>query len=109
MNAVKLSCILVTTQVMSSLRQALRALPGGGHHKAANAGCEVVTVDPRGTSQTCPECGTVVAKTLVEREHRCDCGCSLDRDVAAAIVVHQRAFGFTPGAGVGSLIEPVAA
>lgn len=78
-------------------------------YKAANAGCEVVTVDPRGTSQTCPECGTVVAKTLVEREHRCHCGCSLDRDVAAAIVVHQRAFGFTPGAGVGSLIEPVAA
>ena len=78
-------------------------------YKAENAGCEVVLVDPRGTSQTCPECGTIAKKTLAEREHRCDCGCSLDRDVAAAIVVHQRAFGLAPGAGVGSSSWPVAA
>mgnify|MGYP001570455539 CR=1 FL=1 len=78
-------------------------------YKAANAGCEVVMVDPRGTSQTCPECGTVAAKTLAEREHRCDCGCAIDRDVAAAMVVHQKAFGFSDGASDGSLIERVAA
>lgn len=78
-------------------------------YKAESAGCEFVEVDPRGTSQTCPECGTVAKKTLAEREHRCDCGCSLDRDVAAAMVVHQRAFGFPPGAGGGSLSWPVAA
>lgn len=78
-------------------------------YKAESAGCEVVEVDPRGTSQTCPECGTVAKKTLAERTHRCDCGCSLDRDVAAAIVVHQRAFGFRPGAGLGSLSQRVAA
>lgn len=62
-------------------------------YKAEKAGGRLVKVDPRGTSQTCPECGTVKAKTLAERRHRCDCGCDLDRDVAAAIVIHQRAFG----------------
>src|SRR5215470_2781962 len=65
--------------------------------KAASAGVELVKVDPRGTSQTCPECGIIAAKTLAEREHRCECGCVLDRDVAAAKVVHFRAFGFWPG------------
>ena len=62
-------------------------------YKAERAGCELVEVDPRGTSQTCPECSTVAKKTLAERMHRCGCGCALDRDVAAAMVVHQRAFG----------------
>jgi putative transposase len=78
-------------------------------YKAANAGVELVRVDPRGTSQTCPECGTVAAKTLAERIHRCPCGCVIDRDVAAAMVVHFRAFGFWPGTGLGSLSERVAA
>ncbi|HEY7084231.1 MAG TPA: zinc ribbon domain-containing protein [Hyphomicrobiaceae bacterium] len=61
------------------------------------------------TSQTSPECGIVAAKTLAEREHRCDCGCVLDRDFAAAKVVHFRAFGFWPGAGRGSPTQRVAA
>lgn len=78
-------------------------------YKAESAGGKVVEVDPRGTSQTCPECGTVAKKTLAERQHRCDCGCSLDRDVAAAMVVHFRAFGFWPGTGLGSLSQRVAA
>ncbi len=84
-------------------------LAGMLEYKASNAGVELVKVDARRTSQTCPECGTVKAKTLAERQHRCDCGCSLDRDVAAAMVVHQRAFGFPPGAGGGLLTWPVAA
>jgi putative transposase len=68
-------------------------------YKAASAGVELVKVDPRGTSKECPQCGTVKAKTLAERMHRCECGCVLDRDVAAAMVVHFRAFGFWPGTG----------
>ena len=40
---------------------------------------------------------------------RCDCGADIDRDVAAAMVVHARAFGFWPGAGLESLSERVAA
>ncbi|MDN3627042.1 hypothetical protein [Methylobacterium isbiliense] len=33
------------------------------------------------------------AKTLGVRVHACACGRVLDRDVAAAMVVHERAFG----------------
>jgi putative transposase len=63
-------------------------------YKAAKAGGAVVKVDPRGTTQECSECGQIVAKTLNDRVHICDCGCVLDRDVNSARVVHYRAFGF---------------
>lgn len=76
-------------------------------YKAVRAGSEIVLVDPRGTSQTCPDCGTIKPKLLSERMHRCACGCVLDRDVAAAMVVRQRAFG--PGTGRRARSEPVAA
>jgi putative transposase len=77
-------------------------------YKAESAGATVVLVDPRGTSQECPECHAIKAKTLAERVHRCgDCGTVLDRDVAAAIVVHQRAFG--PGTGLRTISQRVAA
>jgi putative transposase len=77
-------------------------------YKAAWAGGVVALVEPRGTSQTCPECGAVAVKTLAQREHRCQCGCTLNRDVAAARVVLQRA-GFGPGTGPRAPSEPVAA
>lgn len=61
-------------------------------YKAECAGSTVRLVDPRGTSQTCPECGMIKRKTLAERMHRCiDCGCIQDRDVAAAQIVLMRA------------------
>lgn len=61
-------------------------------YKAAYAGGVVVLVDPRRTSQTCPDCGSIRLKTLAERIHRCiDCGSIKDRDVAAAQVVLIRA------------------
>ncbi len=49
-------------------------------------------VDPKGTSQTCPQCQTVTGKKeLDERVHECpNCGYVTDRDVAAALVVVQR-------------------
>ncbi len=59
--------------------------------KAESAGCKVVKVDPRHTSQTCPECGTVEPKKLSERVHTCPCGFTADRDVAAALVILHRA------------------
>ena len=59
--------------------------------KAESAGRTVVSVDPSYTSQTCPDCGIVKPKTLSDRIHRCDCGCVLDRDVAAAKVILHRA------------------
>ena len=61
-------------------------------YKAANAGRRVVAVDPRGTSQECPGCGTVRAKSLSERRHQCSrCHVDIDRDYAAALVVEARA------------------
>ena len=59
--------------------------------KAEDAGRQCVQVDPRFTSQTCPDCGTIKKKNLSERMHDCDCGCRLDRDVAAARVILFRA------------------
>jgi Putative transposase DNA-binding domain len=56
-------------------------------------------VDPRGTSQTCPKCGIVAAKTLAKREHRCGMRLRSRRGDAAAKVVHFRAVGFWPGSG----------
>ena len=58
------------------------------HHttyKAADAGREVRTVDPRGTSQRCSVCAAIVVKDLSQRVHRCLCGITLDRDHNAAI------------------------
>jgi putative transposase len=66
-------------------------------YKAAKAGSRLVEVDPRGTSQTCPDCGIIKRKELSQRIHRCECGCVLDRDVAAARVILHRA-GNRPGA-----------
>jgi putative transposase len=44
-------------------------------------------------SQTCPDCGKKKKKELSERVHNCDCGCVLDRDVAAAKVMLNYARG----------------
>jgi putative transposase len=59
--------------------------------KAERAGRQLVKVDARFTSQTCPQCGVVKPKELKERVHSCPCGCVLDRDVAAAQVILNRA------------------
>ena len=66
--------------------QFLRALQS----KAESAGKWCVPVDPRGTSQTCPACGTVAKKTLDQRQHECSCGFSAHRDHAAAQVILAR-------------------
>lgn len=60
-------------------------------YKAESAGRELVTVDPRGTSQTCL-CGARVPKRLSDREHVCTaCGLVADRDHVSAQVILQRA------------------
>jgi putative transposase len=54
--------------------------------KAECAGVKVIEVDPRGTSQTCSQCGEHVGKTLNISIHRCPvCGYTADRDINAAI------------------------
>jgi len=53
--------------------------------KAEEAARAFVRVNPRGTSQACSGCGSVVPKTLAVRRHVCpDCGLDIDRDVNAA-------------------------
>ncbi len=54
-------------------------------YKAESAGREVIKVDPRGTSQRCCQCGTVVKKDLSVRHHHCPvCGLSVHRDLNSA-------------------------
>ena len=60
-------------------------------YKAAEAGCEVVFVNPAHTSQRCSCCGLVQKKSLAERWHRCLCGASMHRDLNAAINILTRA------------------
>jgi putative transposase len=60
-------------------------------YKAANAGRELVKVDPRGTSQTCT-CGARVTKRLQDRWHSCPaCGLSAGRDYVSSHVILNRA------------------
>ena len=60
-------------------------------NKAEEAGIPVVQVDPRGTSQLCSNCGSVVRKTLRDRTHECHaCGLVMDRDENAARNVLER-------------------
>ncbi|RCJ19824.1 transposase [Nostoc sp. ATCC 43529] len=62
-------------------------------NKAENAGLLVIPVKASGTSQECSNCGVKVPKKLHERWHDCSCGCSLDRDHNAAIVIKNRSVG----------------
>jgi putative transposase len=61
--------------------------------KAANAGLMTIAVNPNGTTQECSGCGQKVPKTIQDRWHECQCGCSLDRDHNAARVIKHRAVG----------------
>lgn len=61
--------------------------------KAAEAAMEVREVNPRGTSQRCSGCGSIVKKGLWARVHRCfACGLVLDRDHNAAINIYDLGF-----------------
>ena len=57
-------------------------------YKAADAGRRLVEVDCGNTSQTCPGCGAIGKKSL--SEHRCECGCTMHRDTAAAKIILGR-------------------
>ena len=53
--------------------------------KSAEAGRDLVAVDPYNTSQACSACGALVPKPLSQRTHICPCGTVLDRDHNAAL------------------------
>ena len=52
---------------------------------------ETIAVPPHFTSQDCSTCGARVKKSLSTRTHVCQCGCKLDRDTNASIVILNRA------------------
>ncbi|WP_327138421.1 transposase (plasmid) [Streptomyces sp. NBC_01340] len=56
------------------------------HAKAESAGREVIAVDPRNTSRTCPECGHVAAENrpTQERFHCVSCGHTAHADTVGA-------------------------
>ena len=59
--------------------------------KAAEAGRQLIKVDPHQTSQICSGCGRIVKKTLEVRVHVCPhCGIILDRDHNSAITILER-------------------
>ena len=73
--------------------------------KAAEAGRQVVKVEPQFTSQDCAHCGQRVRKTLAVREHRClACGFVAHRDHNAALNIQRRGTPF--GEGGRPLDEP---
>lgn len=69
-------------------------------YKVTEAGGVFVEVPTRSVkpSQTCPNCGNQHKKTLDERVHQCDkCGFTMDRDLAAALVMLLWSQGKLPG------------
>lgn len=74
-------------------------------HKAKRAGVKFVKVSAGGTSQTCPECGAVQKKSLIERRHRCPCGYETHRDHAAARVILARGLGGAGQVPVGANLD----
>ena len=51
---------------------------------------ETIAVPPHYTSTDCSACGARVKKSLSTRTHICSCGCELDRDTNASIVILNR-------------------
>ena len=71
-------------------------------YKVTEAGGVFVEVPTRTVkpSQTCPNCGSQHKKTLDERVHHCEvCGFTMDRDLAAALVMLLWSQGKLPGLG----------
>lgn len=61
-----------------------------GSRLRENAGRQFLKVDPKHTSQECPNCYAIKKKSLSDRIHRCDCGLTIGRDHAAALVILGR-------------------
>jgi putative transposase len=70
-------------------------MPDGGvfltilHAKAESAGREVIAVDPRNTSRTCPECGHTAKENRPAQEkfHCVACGHTAHADTVGALNV----------------------
>ena len=55
-------------------------------YKAEEEATYAIAVNPRGTSQKCSNCGTIVKKDLYVRVHNChNCGIKLNRDYNSSL------------------------
>lgn len=68
-------------------------------HFGKKFGKVTVAVPPHYTSQECPKCSTLVKKSLSTRTHICNCGCVLDRDESAALIILRRGLSTTGHVG----------
>jgi putative transposase len=73
--------------------------------KAESAGKMTVSVNPKGTTQNCSNCGTRVPKTLRDRVHKCTCGLEICRDLNAAINIRKLAEGHPVSKARGDLSD----
>ncbi|HYW21222.1 MAG TPA: transposase [Nodularia sp. (in: cyanobacteria)] len=62
-----------------------------------------IAVNPAYTSQECSNCGTVVKKSLSTRTHVCQCGCKLDRDHNASLIILNSGLGTVGHTGIFAL------
>ena len=58
-------------------------------YKAESAGRDLILVEPAYTSQICPQCYVRKKKELKERQHSCQCGLNIPRDIASAKLILQ--------------------
>lgn len=59
-------------------------------YKAEKAGTTIIAVNPKGTTQRCSNCDTIVPKSLHVRLHNCTvCGFTASRDYNAALNIHK--------------------
>ncbi len=77
-------------------------------YKAESAGMKVTEVDPRGTSKTCSNCGSIQIMPLAKRVYLCErCGMQEDRDINASINILNRArVGHTRSHVQGDYVRP---
>lgn len=59
-------------------------------YKAESAGGQMIKVDPRNTSRTCSNCGTIDAQQLSRTRYQCGCGLDMQRDHNAANNIRER-------------------
>lgn len=62
-------------------------------YKAESAGCQIIQIDPKNTTQICSNCGNKIKKSLAVRIHKCSCGLNIDRDYNSAINILKKALG----------------
>jgi len=75
-------------------------------YKAEEAGRGVALVNPRGTTQECSGCGSIVPKDLKVRIHDCPhCGLRLNRDHNAALNILARGLASVNAASADEVVE----